>query len=89
MESIRSAESRLASAWLSAGAFMLALQMSVGERVGGLPHRLRTSDEGMAVVEYILLLSVGVVAFLTILQALTGSVSAFASRVIKNIDSLN
>jgi hypothetical protein len=43
----------------------------------------------MAVVEYILLLSVGVVAFLAILQALTGSVAAFAGRVIKNIDSLN
>jgi Flp pilus assembly pilin Flp len=88
IESIRGVESRLASVWLSAGVFLAAMKMAVGERLGALPD-LPNSDDGMAVVEYILLLSVGVVVFLAILQALTGSVSAFASRVVNNINSLN
>lgn len=88
MESTREAESRLASAWLSAGVFVMGLRMALGERLSAVPQRFG-DDGGMAVVEYILLLSVGVVAFLAILQALTGSVTAFASRVITRIDSLN
>ncbi|MGH2718514.1 MAG: hypothetical protein ACRDJU_08045 [Actinomycetota bacterium] len=88
MENVREAESKLASAWLAAGVFVTVMRMMVGERLGAIPRRIGEED-GMAVVEYILLLSVGVVAFLAILQALTGSVTAFANRVIKNIDSLN
>jgi Flp pilus assembly pilin Flp len=88
MGNAQGAGSRFASRWLSAGVFVMALRMAMGERLSAMPRRIG-EDGGMAVVEYILLLSVGVVAFLAILQALTGSVTAFAGRVIKNIDSLN
>ena len=88
MENTREAESRLASAWLSAGVFVVAMQMAVRERIAAIPRQFG-KDDGTAVVEWVLLLSVVVVTFLAVVQALTGSVSGFASRVVKNIDSLN